>query len=184
LPREGRAQRVAYPFAFAEHVGEGGEDAVRHTRQHLVDHARHRVLLVQHQRLAEQHAHHAGRKADVAAQAHHHVGLDAAHHLDALPESLEQAQRQKRQRHHALAAHAGKINVLELKPARRHQLAFHAGTACAAQPAQPVHAPAALAQGLGHGQAGEDVPAGPTGHHKSAAFLAHARPPRISSLFS
>ena len=34
-----------------------------------------RVLFVQHQRLAEQHAHHAARKGDVAAQADHHVGL-------------------------------------------------------------------------------------------------------------
>ena len=106
---------------------------------------------MQHQRLAEQHTHQAGREADVAAQTEHHIGLDTPYHLQALPESLEQAQREQYERGQALAAHAGKINRLEGKAARRHQLAFHAGMACAAAAAQPVHAPAPLAQGLSHG---------------------------------
>jgi hypothetical protein len=143
---EGRAQRVAYPFAFAEHVREGGEDAVGHAGQHLVDHAGDRVLLVQHQRLAQQHAHHAGRKADVAAQADHHVGLDAAHHLDALPEGLEQAQRQEHQRGRALAAHAGKIDVLEARSRAAAPAGFPCwgGSRCPGRPAS-AHASRARA---------------------------------------
>ena len=77
---EGRAQRIADPLRLLQHVRERGEDAVGHAGQHLVGEPGHRVLLVQHQRLVEQHAHHAAREGDVAAQAEHHVGPHAAHH--------------------------------------------------------------------------------------------------------
>ena len=51
----------------------------------------------------------------------------------------------------------------------RHQAAFHA-----AGRAQPVHAPALVAQGLGHGQARKDVATGTAGHHQLFNFRAPA----------
>jgi hypothetical protein len=129
LRRECRAQRVAHPLRLLQHIGEGGEHAVGHARQHLVGQARDRVLLVQHQRLVEQHAHHSARKGDVAAQAHQHVGLHAAHHAKALPEGAQQLQRQQEQCERALAAHAAELHRLEGEAARRHELFFHAAGA-------------------------------------------------------
>jgi hypothetical protein len=134
---------------------------------------------VQHQRLAGEHAHHAAGETDVAAQAHHHVGLDATHHLQRLPEGAQQAQRQQGERDHALAAHAAKGDGFQREAARRHEPAFHAG-----RRAQPVHAPAQFAQGFGHGQAGEDVATGATGHHEGAGLAFHERPPFIIWRFS
>ena len=184
LPGKRRTQRVADPFGIFQHAGESGEDAVGDAGQQLVDQASHGILFVQDQRLAQQHAHHAGRKGDIAAQANHHIGLDAADDLHALPESLEQAQRQKGQGHRPLAAHARKIDAFEGKAARRHELAFHTGAASAAPAAQPVNTPAALAQGFRHGQTGENVTAGATSHDQSTALAAHTRPPRIKTRFS
>jgi hypothetical protein len=178
LRSERRAQRVAHPLRLLQHVREGREHAVGHACQHLVGEARHRVLLVQHQRLAHEHAHHSAREGDVAAQAHQHVGLHAAHHAQALPEGAQQLQRQQEQRERALAAHAAELHRLEGEAARRHQLFFHA-----AGRAQPVHLPAALAQGLGHRESGEDVAARAAGHDECGA-PGHTRPPRISTRFS
>ncbi|MCY1550929.1 hypothetical protein D9M68_872210 [compost metagenome] len=134
---------------------------------------------MQHQRLAEQRAHHAAGEGDVAAQANQHVGLDAANHLQRLPESAQQAQRQQEQRFQALTAHTPEIDQLQRKAARRHQAALHAA-GCA----QPVHAPAALAQGFGHGQTGENVAAGAAGHDQGARLVTHDRPPFMSWRFS
>ena len=119
--------------AFFSTSGKAREHAVGHAGQHLVGQPGDRVLLVQHQRLAQQHAHHAARKADVAAQAEHHVGPHAAHRADALPECAQQ-----------LAAAAAAIVSgplprtppksigLEGEAARRHQLAL---PCCRARPA-------------------------------------------------
>jgi hypothetical protein len=57
LLREGRAQRIADPLRLLQHVGKRREDLISDARQHLVGHASDRVLLVQHQGLAEQHTH-------------------------------------------------------------------------------------------------------------------------------
>ncbi len=133
---------------------------------------------MQHQGLAREHAHHAAGEADVAPQAHQHIGLHATHHLQRLPERAQQAQRQQGQREHALAAHATEGDGLQREAARWHQPAFHA-----VGRAQPVHAPAALAQGFGHGQAGEDVAPGAAGHDEGAGLFAHARPPFIIDAF-
>ena len=168
---------------------------------------------MQHQRFAQKHAHHAGRKSNVTTEADHHVGLDPAYDLNALPKSLEQTQWQKRESTYPFAADTGKINGLKHKPTRRHQLAFHAGMADAAFATQPVHTPAPFTQSLCHGQAGENMATGPPGHDHGAfhsphacriaycaaarrgracwgqpraahVLFAHARPPRIKRRFS
>ena len=137
---------------------------------------------MQDQRLAQQDGHHACRKSDVAAQPHHHIGLDAAQHLNALPECLEQAQRQQRQRDQALATQTAKVNRFKGKALRRDQLAFHAGLSRFATATEPVHAPALVAQRLGHRQARENVPARAASHDQGT--LAHTRPPCINVRFS
>ena len=172
------AQRVAHPLGFFQHVREGGEHTVGHAGQHLVGHAGDRVLLMQHQGLAAQHAHHAAREGDVAAQAHHHIRLDAAHHLQALPEGAQQLEGQQHQRLEALAAHAAKSPPAPAECRGRHDAAFHAA-GCA----QPVHAPALVPQGLRHGQAREDM-AARAARHDECALLRHTRPPCMSCLFS
>ena len=133
---------------------------------------------MQDQWLAQQHAHHAARKGDVAAQPEHHIRAHAAQHLNALPEGLQQSHGQEGQRERALAAYTGKIYRLKSNAARRHQLAFHAGLTGSAFAAQPMHVPAALAQGLGHGQARENMTACTAGHDQCCASRLHQRPPR------
>ena len=179
LGQEFRAQGIAYPLSFGEHLGERGEYAISHTRQYLVGHASHRVLLMQHQRLTQQHRHQPAGEGDVAPQTHHHLRAHPAHHLEALPEGLEQAQRQQNQRAEALATYAGKIHRFERKAARRHQPAFHTGWGT-----EPVHAPALVTQRLRHRQPREDMSAGAAGHDQCTRLGTHARPPCIICRFS
>ena len=138
LRQKARAQRVAHATGVLQYVREGAEHAVGHARKHPVGQARDRVLLMQHQRLAEQHAHHAGRKSDVAPETKDHIGPHATNHADALPERAQQPQRQQQQRQWPLATHATELHRLERKAAWRHQLLLHA-----AGRAQPVNLPAA-----------------------------------------
>ena len=105
LRRKRWAQGVTHALGIFEHIGKGCKNAVSDCGQHFVDHARDRVLFMQHQRLAQKHAHHARRKSNVAAKTQHHVRLDAPDNAHALPESPEQPQRQKCQRGQTLAAH-------------------------------------------------------------------------------
>ena len=175
---ESAAQGVTHPLTCFEDARECGEHPIGQLRQHLVGQSRHRVLLVQNQRLAPQAGHHAARESDVTAQPQHHVGLNAAHHLQALPESPQQLEWQECQCGQPLAAHTPKGHRLKGKTARRHQLAFHA-----VRRAQPVHAPARLTQSIGHSQARENVSPSAARHDK-CTFLCHARPPRIICLFS
>jgi hypothetical protein len=178
LLRERRAQRIADPLRLLQHVGKRREDAISDACQHLVGHAGHRVLLVQHQRLAEQHTHEPPWESDITTEPDQHVGPHPSHHLQALPERLEQAQRKQRQSDQAFAANPRKINALEGKAPRRHDLALHP-----AGRSQPMYAPSPLMQGLRHGQAGEDVAPGAAGHDQGA-LRAHTRPPRMSCRFS
>ena len=171
-------QRVANPFALGQRIGKSGVNAVSHTGKHLIGHAGHRVLLVQHQGFAGQHAHHAARKGDVAAQAHQHIGLDAAHHLQGLPKGAQQTQRQQSQRCQAFAPNAAKVDGVQLKTTGWHQTAFHA-----VWRTQPMHLPATLAQCFGHGQTGEDVSTGTTGHDE-CGLGHHMAPLRIMARFS
>ena len=148
---------------------------------------------MQHQWLARQPRHQAAGKADVAAQPDDDIGLDAPHHRARLPKRPRQPQRQAQQRHHAFAAHAREINRLQRKTVRGDDARLHAGRC-----AQPVDAPAARAQLLGHGQTRKDMPTGATGHDERgfADSCRHAEPPwvrtdaevlslvRISNLFS
>jgi hypothetical protein len=184
LACKGSAQRIAYPFGFAHRAGEGAEDSVGNAGEHLIGHAGDGILFVQDERLAEQHAHHARRKADVPAQAHHHIRPHAADHLDALPEGLEQTQRQHQQRRRSFPTYAAEVQRFKSEAPRRNQLALHAGVRGAAFAAQPMHAPATLTQGFGHGKAGEYVTAGSAGHDECAVGPAHTRPPLISTRFS
>src|SRR5574343_923904 len=85
-----RADRIADPGAFAEHLREAGQDAVGDPGQHLVGQPGDRILLVQHQRHAGQRRHHAAREGDVAAHAEHDVRLDLANGLERLPETAQQ----------------------------------------------------------------------------------------------
>ena len=184
------AQGVAHPDAPAEHLGKGTEDAVGHPGQHPVGQAGDRILLMQHQGLAPQHTHHAARKADKAAEPHQHIGFDSPHHLEALPKSPQQAQRQQGQGQQAFAAHTRKINRLKGKPLRRHQFALHAGLLSSAASAQPVHPPTSLAQSQGQRQSGENMPPGAPGHDERGALrwrdcgAGHRRPPCMSWRFS
>jgi hypothetical protein len=164
---------------FGKDLREGGENTVCHPRQHPVGQACHRVLFVQHQWFAQQDTHHASRKTDVATQADDHLGPDAAHHLDALPECFKQSQRSKGQSHQTLSPNAGKVDGFKGKSAWRHQLAFHAGGAT-----QPVDPPASVAQRLGHRESRENMSPRATRHHESALVAAHGRPPRIRTRFS
>ena len=186
LRHKGRAQRVAHPLGLGEHFGKGREDAVGQGRQHPVGQTRHRVLLVQHQGLAQQHTHHAARKADVATQAQHHLGLHAAHHLQTLPKRLQEAQRQQGQCDRAFAAQATKGNGIKSNASFGHQLALHAGLAGPTLATQPMHAPAALLQGLTHCQTRENMATCAAGHDQGARRLrtAHTRPPVWMMRFS
>ena len=138
---------------------------------------------MQHQRLAQQDRHHSCRESNVAAQANHHMRLDTAYDLYALPEGLEQTQGQQSEGDRAFAAHTRKINGFKCESARRYQLAFHAWAGITALAAQPMHAPAFVAQGFGHSQARKDMTARAASHHESAA-LRHALPPLINNRFS
>ena len=175
-----RAHGIADPCApCCSTLGKGGADTRSATRrEHAVGHARDRVLLVQHQRLAEQRRHHAARESDVAAQAEHHVGLArGACTRDALPEGAEQAQRQQQ---------PGLRRPLPRTPRERDQsrtrsrAAARAGFPCRrARPARCT-SPAALAQCLGHRQPGKIWPPVPPAMIRAHVLLMRC-PPRIST---
>ena len=194
LFQEFGAQGVAHPLPLVHDLGKGGEDAAGHQCQGLVGHTGHRVLLVQHQRFTHQRTHQPARHGDVTTQTDQHVGFDAAHHAQALTQGAQQPHGQRQQRAQTLAPHARKIQGFEREAFGWYEAAFHA-IGCA----QPVHAPAAFTQRLGHGQAGENVATGTAGHDQGATAVcthalgrrrcihvlpAHTRPPCISCRFS
>ena len=170
LLQEGAAQRIADPGSAGQGVWEGREHPVSQPCQQPVCHAGHRVLFMQHQRPPAELANQPAREADVAAQTHQHLRLDATHDGQALHAGLDQPQRQQQQCQPALAAHAGEIQSFKRKTARRHQLLLHA-----VRPAEPVHCPTTLAQRLGHGQAREDMPAGAACHDEGRFHTASCR---------
>src|SRR6185436_18147198 len=76
----------------------------------------------------------------------------------------------------ALAPQAAERNAVEHDAGRRHEPVLESGLR-----AEPAHGPAALLHLPGDRQPGDDVSAGAGGDDKQ---LLHARPPRISCLFS
>ncbi|MNT29100.1 hypothetical protein D3C72_1648270 [compost metagenome] len=177
--RQFLAHRVAGPFAAGQRVRERAQHAVGHLGQHLVGQAGDRVLLVQHQRAAQQRGHHAGREGDVPAHAKHHVRLHPAQRADALPERAQQVQRQQELGHQALAAQPAELDELHRDVVLGHQRGFHAGAV-----AQPDHFPALLAQCMRDRQPREHMSPGAAGHHEQGARSGHTFPPRINTRFS
>ncbi|MNY10502.1 hypothetical protein D3C86_1434870 [compost metagenome] len=173
------AHRVAGPFAVRQRVRERAEHPVGHLGQHLVGQAGNRVLLVQHQRAAQQRRHHAGREGDVAAHAQHHVRAHPAQRADALPERAQQVQRQQQLGDQPLAAQPAELDEFHRDVVLRHQRGFHAGTV-----AEPDHAPAGVAQCMRDRQPREHVAPGAASHHEQRARIAHTLPPRIKTRFS
>ena len=112
-----------------------------------------------HQRPVQQRGHHATGKTDIAAHAQHHIGSLAPYRRRALPERLQQAQRQQQFGDKPLAAQSGEVHPGHGVTARRYEPGFHA-----AGNAHPNHAPAQRTQVIGHGERRENVPARSAGH--------------------
>ena len=74
---------------------EGEEHLVGAAREQLVGGAGVRVLLLQHERPPAQRRRQPDRPARVAARAHDHVGVERAHQPPALPEALDQLERER-----------------------------------------------------------------------------------------
>ena len=121
---------------------------------------------MQHHGHARQAGHQTAWNGQITAQTNDHIRLHTLHHGTRLRKSLEQLERQLQHGLGALATHTAKLDQLQCKALRRNDARLHG-----AWRTQPVHIPAARAQLLGHGQAGEDMAASAAGHDQCGAWL-------------
>ena len=155
---------------FRGRLGEGTENPFRETSQQAVGQARNGILLVDDQGYAQQPGHQAARTGSESPHAQNGGGALAAQNDQGLPAGLQQSKRGQSERHTALAPQTLDAEPVDGNAGCRHQAGFD--TIARAHPAQ--FAPLA-AQGLGHGQGGEYMPAGSAGHDQDRAV--HARTP-------
>ncbi len=89
------SDRIAAPTRLRQRAWERHHDPVGNPREHLVGKPGDRILLVQHQRPAEQDRHHAAGEGDVAAESEDYRRIRLAHRPQRLPECTQQVQRQQ-----------------------------------------------------------------------------------------
>src|SRR5206468_10875076 len=117
------------------------------------------VLFVDDERPSEERSHNAAGKREVAAHAEDHVRAMHEDRTRALPESDEQPERQEKKREPPPAPHARKTYPGHVVPVLGDQGRFHTRFC-----PEPHHAPAGLAQVVGHGETGEDMSPRSTRH--------------------
>jgi hypothetical protein len=142
-----------------EAVREGLEHRVGESREHTVGEARDGVLLVDHERPAQQPGGEPARSGHITAETHHHRRTLAAHRRDRLPQGTQQRERRAQQRHHALAAQTADADPFHRDAGGGHEARLDAGAG-----AEPYDLAGARTQARGERERREDVPAGAARH--------------------
>ena len=171
------AHRIAAPDCLRQHIGKSTQHFLRDVRQHLVAQSGDGILFMYHQRTAQQGRHHPARKSNIAAHTQHHVRTVAQYRGGALPQCKQQIERQHQHTQQALAAQPGKTHQRHFITMPGNQIGFHA-----ARRAQPSHLPTLRTQQIGHGESGENMPAGSACHDEYRTT--HTGRPRAMRLFS
>ena len=141
-----------------ERAGEGREGARGDARQHPVGQARHRVLLVQHQRHAREPRGQAHGPRREAAHAQDRARAELGQQPPRLRHGARQPQRPRETGDRALAAQPGDVDGAQLDAGRRHERGLEPRGG-----ADPDDRHAARAQHLGHGEPRHHVAAGAAG---------------------
>ncbi len=135
------------------------------------------------QRPAREPGGHAAGARSIAAHAQHHGGTQPQHDAQRLRHGQADLERRREARRQGLAAQAADGDPLDIDAGRRHHARFQPQAR-----AHPHHFQPARAQGLGHRQGREHVPASTACHDQHAStherFLGRAgraRPSAVSS---
>ena len=140
-------------------AGKGQQDAAGKKRQQPVCVTGHRVLFMDQQRHAGKPGRQAAGRGNEAAHAERHAGPDAPEDEQGLKHGAANGERRQQPDQESAPAQAGYRHPFHRDARRRFDARLEASAA-----AQPDHANAPVAQGLGNRQRRENVPSCAAGH--------------------